>query len=160
MPMPNRKTEVAAIAARYPQAFGPPDETVDARRRLLMPIICRELNKLDGGNWALINRLDRNDEDPKPGRLTSDALAWRPTREHVDVLSANGPMWDPLSVMPKGNDVWVMESPALWPSWDDIQPTPEPVPTPTPTPEPSPDVVALWARLRALEARIDRHLLP
>ena len=41
MPMPNRSHEVKAICAKYPHAFGPPDETIDARRRLLVPIIVR-----------------------------------------------------------------------------------------------------------------------
>ena len=76
MAMPNRANEVKAIAARYPQAFGPPDDTVDARRRLLVPIIVRELNKLDADRWFLLNRLDRQDDDPKPGRLTSDVIVW------------------------------------------------------------------------------------
>jgi hypothetical protein len=128
MSMPNRSKEVKEICARYPQAFGPPDATVDKRRRLLIPIICRELNTVDGDNWFLLNRLDRNDDDPRPGRLTSDVLVWKPTKEHVDVLSASGGMW---GVHPAITDrQWLLDKWSDWPSWDDVSPTPTPVPVP------------------------------
>lgn len=145
MAIPNRSKEVKAIAAKYPQSFGKPDETIDARRRLLMPIICKALNKLDGGNWALLNRLDRQDDDPKPGRLTSDVLVWRPTKEHVDVLSANGAMW---KVYPAITDLdWKIEAPELWPDWDTLKP-----PTPDPGPPPSDDQIV---RMREAMAAVD-----
>jgi hypothetical protein len=135
MAMPNRSNEVKAIVARYPQAFGPPDETIDARRRLLIPVVCRELNKLDAGQWFLLNRLDRNDEDPKPGRLTSDVIVWGPTKEHVDVLSSSGAMW---GVQPAITDPdWKLEHSSNWPSWDDVNPHPSPDPGPTPNPSPN-----------------------
>ena len=86
MAVPNRSKEVKAIAAKYPQAFGPPDATIDARRRLLIPIIVRELNKLDGDQWFLLNRLDRQDDEsetrtPHVGRhrLGTDERARRCT---------------------------------------------------------------------------------
>ena len=148
MSVPNRKQEVATIAARYPQSFGDPTKTVDARRRLLMPILARELNKVDGEHWFLLNRLDRNDDDPRPGRLASDILVWQPTKEHVDVLSATGPMW---TVYPAITDPdWRIEHWSNWPSWDDLEPPDDP-----PPPPPSTD---LEARVTALEARVARHL--
>ena len=150
VPIPNRSKEVKAIAARYPQAFGGDEATLDARRRLLMPIICRELRKLDNNNWFLVNRLDRQDDDPRPGRLTSDVIAWKPTMEHVDVLSGRGPMW---GVLPKITDPqWLLEHPDNWPSWDDLVPQPEPEEPPTAPP------TDFAARLAALEARVERHL--
>jgi hypothetical protein len=126
MAMPNRSQEVKAICARYPQAFGPPDETIDARRRLLIPIIVRELNRLDGDKWFLLNRLDRQDDDPKPGRLTSDVIVWGPTREHVDVLSSSGAMWGEQPVITDPD--WKLEHSSNWPSWDDVNPQPPPSP--------------------------------
>lgn len=150
MAIPNRKAEVAAIAAKYPQSFGPPDETIDARRRLLMPILARELNKLDGDNWFLMNRLDRQDDDPRPGRLTSDVLVWGPTKEHVDVLSANGPMWHELGVITDPD--WKIEAWTLWPSWDTVNPPP---PDPEPEPDPGDPVESeLAVRLSRIEAWI------
>jgi hypothetical protein len=128
MGMPNRSHEVKAICARYPQAFGPPDNTIDARRRLLVPIIVRELNKIDGDQWFLLNRLDRQDTDPKPGRLTSDVIVWGPTREHVDVLSSSGGMWGEHP--PITDRDWKLEHFSNWPSWDDVSPPPDSEPQP------------------------------
>lgn len=130
MAMPNRSNEVKAIAKKYPQAFGPPDNTIDARRRLLVPIICRELNKLDGDQWFLLNRLDRQDADPKPGRLTSDVIVWGPTKEHVDVLSASGAMWGEHAAITDRD--WKLEHASNWPNWDDVNPQPAPDPRPNP----------------------------
>lgn len=134
MAMPNRSQEVKAIVARYPQAFGPPDETLDARRRLLIPIIVRELNKVDGDKWFVLNRLDRQDEDPKPGRLTSDVIVWGPTKEHVDVLSSSGAMWGEQPAITDPD--WKLEHYSNWPSWDDVTPLPPVVPNPPLQPRP------------------------
>jgi hypothetical protein len=152
MSAPTRKAEVAAIAARYPQAFGPPDDTVDARRRLLIPIIARELNQIDGGQWALVNRLDREDDDPRPGRLTADVIAWKPTKEHFDVLTGNGPTWIPYGVITDPD--WRLEHEDNWPSWDAVTPPP---PTQPPI---DADVHAkldsILAALATIKARQDR----
>ena len=148
MAMPNRSREVKAIAAKYPQAFGPPDNTLDARRRLLIPIIVRELNKIDGDQWFVLNRLDRNDDDPRPGRLTSDVIVWGPTKEHVDVLSSSGAMWGEHPAITDRD--WKLEHPSNWPSWDDVNPpTPGPVPDPVKPPAPIPS---------QLDAKLDRIL--
>lgn len=155
MAAPNRKAEVAAIAAKYPQSFGGDDETIDARRRLLMPIIARELNKIEGREvWFLMNRMDRQDEDPKPGRLTADVIVWIDTLEHVDVLSASGSMWDNLGVIPANKQgVWLRESWKLWPSWDTLAPPPPPPPD---LPDPPPPTGDHEARIAALEAALAR----
>jgi hypothetical protein len=148
MAMPNRSREVKAIAAKYPQAFGPPGTTVDARRRLLVPIIVRELNKLDGDQWFLLNRLDRQDNDPKPGRLTSDVIVWGPTKEHVDVLSASGGMWDEHP--PITDREWKLEHPSNWPSWDDVNPPPSPELKPDPGRPPTPLPADLEGKLNQM----------
>lgn len=158
MAVPNRLQEVKAIAARYPHAFGPPDETIDARRRLLVPIIVRELNRIDGNNWFLLNRLDRQDDDPKPGRLTSDVIVWGPTKEHVDVLSSSGAMWSehPAITDPE----WRLEHSSNWPSWDDVNPPPSPQPTPEPGPLPIPvpaDLEGKLTRILQLLTEIRGH---
>ena len=136
MAMPNRSKEVKAIAAKYLQAFGPPDSSIDARRRLLIPIIVRELNKLDADQWFLLNRLDRQDDDPKPGRLTSDVIVWGPTKEHVDVLSASGAMWGEHPAITDRE--WKLEHASNWPSWDDVNPPPGPDLPPDPDTQPVP----------------------
>lgn len=150
MAMPNRSKEVKAITAKYPQAFGPPDATLDARRRLLIPIVARELNKVDDDQWFLLNRLDRQDNDPKPGRLTSDVIVWGPTKEHVDVLSASGAMW---GEHPSITDrEWRLEHASNWPSWDDVNPQPSPDLRPDPDTPPIPLPADLEGKLnRVLE---------
>ena len=145
MAMPNRAQEVKTIAARYPQAFGPPDDTIDARRRLLVPIIVRELNKLDGNNWFLLNRLDRQDDDPRPGRLTSDVIVWGPTKEHVDVLSSSGAMWGEHPCITDPD--WKLEHSSNWPSWDDVTPPPAPNLLPHPGAQPVPISADLEGKL-------------
>ena len=150
MTVPNRLQEVKAIAARYPQAFGPPDDTIDARRRLLVPIIVRELNRIDGDKWFLLNRLDRQDDDPKPGRLTSDVIVWGPTKEHVDVLSSSGAMWGEHPAITDRD--WILEHSSNWPCWDDVGPQPLPQPAPEPGTQPVPVPAALERKLdRILE---------
>jgi hypothetical protein len=158
MGMPNRSGEVKAIAARYPQAFGPPDNTLDARRRLLIPIIVRELNKVDADRWFLLNRLDRQDDDPKPGRLTSDVIVWGPTKEHVDVLSASGAMWGEHPAITDRD--WTLEHPSNWPSWDDVTPQPSPELRPdavTPSGQPSTDLEGKLDRVLQLLTEIRSH---
>ena len=145
MAMPNRANEVKAIVARYPQAFGPPDDTIDARRRLLVPIVVRELNKLDGDRWFLLNRLDRQDDDPKPGRLTSDVIVWGPTKEHVDVLSSSGAMWGEHPAITDSD--WKLEHCSNWPSWDDLHPQPSPELRPNPDTPPGQASVELERKL-------------
>ena len=159
MAMPNRSREVKAIAAKYPQAFGPPAATLDARRRLLIPIIVRELNKVDGDQWFLLNRLDRQDDDPKPGRLTSDVIVWGPTKEHVDVLSASGAMWGEHP--PITDRDWKLEHASNWPSWDDVTPPPSPVLRPDPETPPVPlpaDLEGKLNRILELLTEIRGHL--
>ena len=85
-------------------------------------------HKLDGDQWFLLNRLDRQDDDPKPGRLTSDVIVWGPTREHVDVLSSSGGMWSEHP--PISDSDWKLEHFSNWPSWDDVNPSPGPRPDP------------------------------
>lgn len=151
---PNRSKEVKAIVARYPQAFGPPDATLDARRRLLIPIIVRELNKLDGDKWFVLNRLDRQDDDPKPGRLTSDVIVWGPTKEHIDVLSSSGAMWGEQP--PITDPDWKLEHSSNWPSWDDVTPVPPVVPPVVPPQPPSPvfDPSSLETAIRELRSSV------
>lgn len=152
------KDDVTAICKQYPQAFGGDDATIDARRRLLMPIICRAARKKDGPVWFLINRLDRQDDDPRPGRLTSDVIWHKPSNNHIDVLSAKGGMWEEHG--PVTDPDWVAEHPDNWPSWDDVTPVPEPPPStppplpPLPPPPPPPPHPAPFDRLARLEQQI------
>ncbi len=157
MAVPNRSREVKAIVAKYPQAFGPPDNTLDARRRLLIPIIVRELNKLDEDKWFVLNRLDRQDTDPKPGRLTSDVIVWGPTKEHIDVLSSSGAMWGEHPAITDRD--WKIEHWSNWPSWDDVTPPPEPPLDPVKPPVPIPaDVAGKLDRILQLLTEIRAQL--
>lgn len=147
MSAPYRKAEVAAIAARYPQAFGHGDPA----RRLLLPVLARGLNAIEGSaQWWLLNRLDREDDDPRPGRLAADILVWGPTKEHFDVLTDTGPMWASRGIVT--NPRWHLEDPNAWPSWDDNMPLPAP---PAPD-DPLPDTI-LVRRVGLVEATVLAH---
>jgi len=155
MSAPNRSQQVKQIAALYPQTFVGPADELDARRRLLIPIIARELNKVDGEKWFLLNRMDRNDDDPKPGRLTSDVIVWGPTKEHVDVLSSSGGMWKEHA--PITDKDWLIEPWQKWPTWESPNVPPAP-PTPPTPPQPPIDVVVLLnARITQLEKEASVH---
>ena len=157
MSIPNRLKEVKEIVKKYPQVFEGPDSTLDNRRRLLIPIVARELNKLDNNNWRLLNRLDRQDDDPKPGRLTSDVIVWFPTKEHVDVLSGSGAMWGEHGVITDPD--WKLETWDKWPTWDDLDEPPvtppvEPPAPPVDPPTPPVDLTPILRRLQVLEVSL------
>jgi hypothetical protein len=111
MSAPDRSSEVAAIVAQHMQLF-----TGDDGRRELVKILCRELNRQDGGNWGQLVKHDQGD------KITADILVWKPTREHFDVLTDTGPFWGANGVL--SNPAWE------WLAVDDV-PNPGPiVPTP------------------------------
>jgi hypothetical protein len=85
--MPDRASEVAAIANAHLDLL---DGNEDHRRDLA-GIIARELNltiPADGNNWGLLQKNDRT-----PPFIPADILVWKPTGEHVDILTDDGPMW-------------------------------------------------------------------
>jgi hypothetical protein len=141
------KKDVEAICKQYPQAFGGDSKTLDARRRLLIPIICRRARQKDGPVWFLINRLDRNDDDPRPGRLTADVIWHKPSNNHIDVLTSSGAYWEEHG--PVTDSQWKAEVPENWPSWEDVEPVPEPEPEPGEPGEPSDTLDLRGARLEA-----------
>lgn len=113
--MPNREAVVKFVCSQYPQAFQGTDR--DKSRRLLIPIICGECNKLDGDEvWKLLFRMDREDDDPEPGRLSSDILVYSPTKEHFDVLTDNGPTWKSVGIV--SNPKWLLRSWREFPSYN------------------------------------------
>jgi hypothetical protein len=147
------KADVERICKQYPQAFGGDTKTLDARRRLLIPIICRAARAEDGPIWFLINRLDRNDDDPKPGRLTADVIWNTRDNNHVDVLTSTGAFWEAHG--PVTDRQWIAEHPDNWPSWEDLA---DPPPPPPPPPPGSGEVTQ--AEFDAFAARVRQHLKP
>lgn len=84
--LPNRSTQVATIVAANPSYF---DGTDDSKRELLK-IIGRTLNTdnpSDGNNWGLLRKNNQG------GKIPADILVWKPTGEHVDVLTDTGATW-------------------------------------------------------------------
>jgi hypothetical protein len=101
------KKVVKEVCAQYPEAFNPElakskypnfkpvKWDLDVTRRLVIPIIARRANeKLGQKLYGVVYRNDREDKDPRPGRLTSDVLALFDKSEHIDVLSGSGAMWE------------------------------------------------------------------
>ena len=114
-PMPNRSAEVAQVV-QQPHVrglFGSEDG-----RRQILAWIAAALNPADGSNWGLLRKMD-----VPGGRVPADILVWRPTLEHVDVLTDTGPAW---IQHPRIELNWV---------WEPAPPVglPPPVPAPPPT---------------------------
>jgi len=131
----------------HPEAFGPPDDTNDARRlTFLREILIPTLNRTDGGKWGLLKKTNQGD------RIPCDVLVWRDTREHFDVLTGVGATWLAFGVLV--NPAWVWE-----PAIPDLPPIV--VPTPPAPPSASIDPSAILAALArvngaltAVEARL------
>lgn len=145
MNAPNRAADVRALCAGHRDAFGPPDETNDARRlAFLREWLIPALNLLDGGKWGGLRK------DDQGGKRTCDVIVWADTREHFDVLTGTGPTWIPHGVL--SNPAWVWE--AVGTAQTPISEPPAPPSGPT---DPSAILAALSrteAALVALESRM------
>lgn len=102
MDAPYRGLEVERLVRAHSEIFkdgaGKPidqdDPRLDDSRRAFLPVICATLNAIDGGEWGLCSK------DDQGGKIPSDIIVWRPTREHFDVLTGTGPSWQPRGIMP------------------------------------------------------------
>jgi len=147
------KQVIKEVSNEYPETFNPemakskyPDIKgkwdLDVTRRLAIPIICERANKRIGKDiWALLYRNDRQDTDPRPGRLTSDVLVFRETKEHFDVLSGKGPMWEAHG--PITDKDWDLEEPSLHKTWEDLKGSKPDVPPIEPKPDESEQIKKL-----------------
>jgi hypothetical protein len=126
---PDRSIAVADYISMFPQTFedehgaklGKDDPRVDTQRLALLPGLIRVLNTLDGGEWGLCSK------DDQGGKIPSDIVVWRPTREHFDVMTGTGPSWQPRGVMP-----------LAW-TWKAVPPIAAPPVVAPPVVEPPPD---------------------
>lgn len=169
------RKDIADILQTCPRAFAPPIDNVDAHRRLVIPYVAMKLNERDGADkWRLLYRMDRQDSDPEPGRLTADVLVWTATREHYDVLSATGAM-SPIKHGPITDRDWQLRRPENFPTLCAREPAPPPVdPPPSPPGDVTTRIAGLEQTVRALsesnrilmdavtelKARVERHLKP
>lgn len=120
----------------------------DAFRRTIIPYLAAKLNERDGANnWGVLYRMDRQDETPEPGRLTTDVVIDRRNRNHYDVLSDNSVSWSLIGPLPNDKD-WFIQDPSQHAT---ICPGGTPPPPPPPPPPPV-DLTAILNRLGALEA--------
>ena len=157
VPAPNRKDAIIKdILPKCPQAFANAP-VKDPHRRQVIPFVVAELNKIDGGNWAVLYRLDRQDETPEHGRLTVDVAVWKPTKEHFDVLSDKGGMWKGHG--PITDPDWLMRDPSEFPTICGSIAPPPPVTPPAPPPTSVDVVEKLIADLKALLASQHRDLV-
>ena len=127
----------------------------DAFRRQIISYFAAELNKRDGdGKWGVLYRMDRQDETPEPGRLTTDVVIWIPGRLHYDTMGDKNVAWSLIGPLPNDTD-WFIHDPLRHPTvcGRNAQPPSDP---PT-QPQPSSDVEQ---RLRAIEDRLNRHVAP
>jgi hypothetical protein len=141
MTAPNRAAEVAAVCAQHPEAFGPPPDTNDARRLvLLQTAIIPFLNGLDGNEWGYLVKQDQG------GKIPCDILVWRGTLEIFDVMTGTGPCWIPVGRITDPDWIWhAVDTPTP------IPPLPKP-----PDPPPAPvDLSPLLTRIAALEQTVN-----
>lgn len=83
-PAPNRQGEVSSLVAKYRALLDGSDD----KGRIVTGLICNDLNVVDNGQWGMLIKNDRN-----PPFVPYDILVWKPTREHIDILSGFNPMW-------------------------------------------------------------------
>lgn len=132
--LPDRSNEVRNLVTGKYAGMLNGDEN---RRREVLGLVCGDLNLIDGGKWGFLIKSDRN-----PPFIPSDILVWQPTREHVDVLTDNGPAWIVHEAIP-----------AQW-NWQ-ICPAAAPTPTPGPLPAPTtPPVSSIDPLLKDLQQRM------
>lgn len=137
--LPNRQREVDLLVTAKYQMMLNGDEN---RRREVLGQLCGDLNILDGNQWGLLIKNDRN-----PPFIPSDILVWLPTREHVDVLTDNGSTWIRHEAIPSQWS-WLV-CPVVVPP-----PVGEPTPVPIPVPGPIFDTEVL-RRLTVIEQKQD-----
>ena len=112
---PNRTAEAQLVADAHPNLW-----TGSDNKRQLTGMICTALNRLDGGQWGLMSKDDRN-----PPFVPEDIIMWRPTRAHIDVMSDSGTV--PWIVHTETPSAWTWVSCGSTPT----EPTPVPIPGPT-----------------------------
>jgi hypothetical protein len=146
MNAPDRAADVRAICRDHPEAFGPPDDTNDARRlTFLRDILIPALNLMDG-SWGVLTKQDQGGKQP------CDVIVWRETREHFDVLTGTGATWIPHGVLTNAAWRWT-PVPTLTPS-----PIPDLPPLVIPTPPAPPSAPIDPSAILAALARLDAAL--
>src|SRR3990167_320720 len=83
MNAPNRSAEVVLITTAEATLPFPSEE---ARRDFLMGVLIPLLNQVDSGQWGWLVKTEQGNKIP------ADIIVWRPTMEHIDVLTDQGPM--------------------------------------------------------------------
>lgn len=136
-PAPNREKDVKDLVDKYRGLLNGDDD----KGRVVTGLICNDLNRLDGGQWAMLIKNDRN-----PPFVPYDILVWKPTREHFDVLSGLNSEWIPDGPI---RSTWdAVPCPAAVPD------VPPPVVIPPPVTQPPLDLqAAILAEVKA--ARVD-----
>ncbi len=98
--MPDRTLEVAAAVGDNPDLL---DGTAAGALELIKYIV-RYLNRVnagDGNNWGLLRK------DDQGGKIPTDIIVWKPTLEHIDVLSSAGvAQWISQGIVTNSNWHW------------------------------------------------------
>lgn len=82
MSAPERSEEVRRVIERFAHLTTWPAEDAEDRRRRFLPVLIEEMPAGERANWGVLLKTERT-----PPYIPSDILVWRPTMEHVDVLS-------------------------------------------------------------------------
>lgn len=99
--LPDRSAAVATIVAANLSLL----DGNENHKRDLLGVIIRQLNvdfPADGNNWGYLSKTDRT-----PAFTPADILMWKPTREHIDVLSDTAATWINYGTPTNAAWIWV-----------------------------------------------------
>jgi len=166
MSVPNRKAVIESVMAMFAAQTVAPAAEIDGIGRRLLPHFIEAMPIAERSNWGVLRK--------STGTFPYDILVWKPTREHIDVLTSRavsgdeqhdktGPRrligtWGNVGVLPRLDWTWCdwrqsgivpLESAVVEPPAPPVEP---PVPPPVP-PDQSVPLVELVQRVSVLEAK-------
>jgi hypothetical protein len=140
MSAPNRAAETAAVINAHPEFMGQGDEV----RAKVLPYICDALNRLDNGQWGLLQK--------DTGVIPSDIIVYKDTREHFDVIRGvpPWPYWEHKGII-QDNWKWIA-APAV------SKPEPNPEPNPSGSDELLSVLIAALTEMKGQVSNLEQSL--
>src|SRR5215208_4239147 len=80
MSVPDRKAVIEQVLARFGDRIEAPSDQIDDIGRRLLPHFIEAMPVDERPNWGVLRK--------STGTFPYDILVWKPTREHIDVLTS------------------------------------------------------------------------